>query len=502
MPNYNVLPAPNWSAIVLAGQRPGIDPLANGFALKSKASVPVMGKPMAAWVIETLLATPQIGNIIVVAQDRSMVAAPELARLIDGDRVTFAKSSGGISNSIANIIGKSPADWPVLVTTADHPLLTEEMVTEFISGADTCDLALAVVERRTVMQRYPNSNRTWLKFRGGAYSGANLFALKSPASLKALELWSQAEQDRKKALKLFWHFGPILALKAITRSITFPVAIHRAGRKLGLDASLILLSNAEAAIDVDKLSDHVQVEEILSARPKQGQANILEANLPQNGISFFDLDRTLTKNPTYTAMLAYMSWHLVRWRLLLAPVVVLAMLGYLCGLYSRRRVKEIEHWLLLGNRARRADVDKLAHQFADKLHGNGLLIAGKAAIAREKASGRQVVLATAANHFYATALAERLGISEVVATQSVWKEDQLTSSIEGENCYGLAKRQMATQYLKVRGLLRNDVHIRFYSDHISDLPTFEWADERIAVNPSRKLFEHALALNWAVVFWL
>lgn len=431
-----------------------------------------------------------------------MVTAPELARLIDGDRVTFAKSSGGISTSIASIIGKSPADWPVLVTTADHPLLTVEMVTEFISGAETCDLAVAAVERRTLMQRYPDSKRTWLKFRGGAYSGANLFALKSPASMKALELWSQAEQDRKKALKLFWHFGPVLALKAITRSITLPVAIHRAGRKLGLNASLVLISNAEAAIDVDKLSDHVQVEEILLARPKQALANKANVALPLNGVSFFDLDRTLTRNPTYTAMLVYMSWHLARWRLLLAPFVILAMLGYLCGLYSRRRVKEIEHWLLLGSRVQRNDVEHLAHKFADKLHGDGLLASGKRTIAREKASGRNVVLATAANHFYATALAERLGISEVIATQSVWKDGHLTPTIDGENCYGLAKCQMATQYLAAKGLSRNDVHVRFYSDHISDLPTFEWADEKIAVNPSRKLFEHALALNWAIVFWL
>lgn len=491
-----------WAAVVLAGQRPGVDPLANAFALESKASIPVLGKPMAAWVIETLLATPQIGNIIVVAQDRSMVDAPGLSHLIDDNRVIFAESSGGISTSIANIIGKSPADWPVLVTTADHPLLTVDMVTEFMAGADLCDLAVAAVERRTVMQRYPDSKRTWLKFRGGAYSGANLFALKSPASMKALELWSQAEQDRKKALKLFWHFGPILALKAITRSITFPVAIHRAGRKLGLDASLVLLSKAEAAIDVDNWSDHVQVEEILSARCMQALANGAEAAQPQNGVSFFDLDRTLTKNPTYSAMLAYMSWHLARWRLFLAPVVMLAMLGYLCGLYSRRRVKEIEHWLLLGNRIERADVDRLAIQFANKLHGNGLLATGKAAIAREKAAGRHVVLATAANHFYATALAERLGITEVLATQSVWKVNHLTSAIDGENCYGLAKRQMATKYLTAKGLSRNDVHIRFYSDHISDLPTFEWADEKIAVNPSRKLFKHALAHNWLIKFWM
>jgi HAD superfamily phosphoserine phosphatase-like hydrolase len=489
-----------WSAIVLAGQRPGIDPLARIFSLESKACVPIKGKPMATWVIETLLAAPQIGNIIVLAQDRQMVSALGLVELIDDDRVTFAESVGGISQSIAHIVGKAPADWPVLVTTADHPLLTVDMVNSFIDGAGLSDLSVAAVERRTVLQRYPASKRTWLKFKGGAYSGANLFALRSPATLKALELWAQAEQDRKKAFKLFWHFGPRLALRAITRTISFPSALRRAGQKLGLNASLVLLPQAEAAIDVDKISDHEQAELILSERNSLIAPPNVTANTQQT-VSIFDLDRTLTKKPTYTALLAFMAWHVSPWRLLTAPIVLLAMLGYLCGLYSRARVKEIEQWLLLGNRLKRADVEHEATLFADRLDAGGFYAAGKEAIAKDQAAGRRIILATAANQFYAAALADRLGITEVIATQSVWRDDHLTSKIAGENCYGLSKCRMAAHYLTAQGLSREDVHIRFYSDHISDLPTFEWADEQIAVNPSPKLYDHALGRNWPVLFW-
>jgi HAD superfamily phosphoserine phosphatase-like hydrolase len=489
-----------WSAIVLAGQRPGIDPLASLFSLESKACVPILDRPMASWVIETLLATPKIGNVVVLAQDRAMVSALGLAELIDDSRVTFAQSIGGISQSIANIAGQESAKWPVLITTADHPLLTVDMVSAFIDGSGNCDLAVAAVERRTMLQRYPASKRTWLKFKGGAYSGANLFALRTPATLKALELWAQAEKDRKKAFKLFWHFGPRLALRAITQTISFPLALHRAGQKLGLNASLVLLSQAEAAIDVDKISDHQQAEMILSARRASIESPVAQSNAQQS-VSIFDLDRTLTKKPTYTALLVFMAWHMSPWRLLAAPIVVLAMLGYLCGLFSRTRVKEIEQSLLLGNRIKRADVEQKAMLFANRLNASGFFAAGKAAIARDLAAGRRVILATAANQFYAASLADRLGIQEVVATQSVWRDDHLTAKITGENCYGVAKYNMTKRYLADQGLLRDDVHIRFYSDHISDLPSFEWADDPIAVNPSSKLYDHALRLNWRVLFW-
>ena len=490
-----------WSAIVLAGQRPGIDPLASIFSQESKACVPISGKPMAAWVIETLLATPQIGKIVVLAQNREMVCALGLSELIDDDRVTFAESIGGISQSIAHIVGKAPLDWPVLITTADHPLLTVEMVSGFIDGAGVSDLAVGAVERRTVLQRYPESKRTWLKFRGGAYSGANLFALRSPATLKALELWAQAEQDRKKAFKLFWHFGLRLALRGITRTISFPSALQRAGKKLGLNASLVLLPQAEAAIDVDKISDHRQAEAILSERLRSRPTPIPPATNTQQTVSIFDLDRTLTKQPTYTALLAFMSRHVAPWRLLTAPMVLLAMLGYLCGFYSRRRVKEIEHWLLLGNRVSRVDVERETKLFADHVDTDGFFRDGKAAIAKDRAAGRRIILATAANQFYAGELANKLGITDVIATQSVWHGDHLTAAIKGENCYGLSKARMTARYMEDHGIVREHAHIRFYSDHISDLPTFDWVDEKIAVNPSRKLYDHALGLNWPVLFW-
>ena len=490
-----------WNVILLAGQRPGPDPLAEHFGTGGKASIPISGKPMWTYVLKTLLATPQIGKIVILAQDRSMVCGPGTRGLIDSERVIFAESVGGIAHSISAVIGRSPLTWPVLITTADHPLLTPEMVSEFIKGVGGSDLAVAAIERRTVMQRYPMSKRTWLKFRHGAFSGANLFALKSPATIKALELWSKAEQDRKQALKLFWHFGPVLALRALVRTISFPAALHAAGRKLGVNASLVLLRHPEAAIDVDKLSDHKQVEGIFRERAKTGKKSTALVNCALEQVSIFDLDRTLTRQPTYTALLAYISWRVAPWRLLMAPLVILAMLGYLCKFYSRKRVKEIEQWLLLGSGLKQSVIDCEVEHFADRLASNGFFDEGRATIARESAAGHRVILATAANGFYAHALAKRLGIEDVVATPSLWKDGLLKSKIDGTNCYGLAKREMVERHLNAKGLKRENLHIRFYSDHISDLPMFNWADEPIAVNPSIKLFKYALALDWRIKFW-
>ena len=258
--------APVWTAIVLAGQRPGPDPLASHFGEQYKALVPVGGVPMIERVVGCLLRVPQIVKIIILAQDPQAVMQRTGGWPGQEERIATVASGSGIAASIAAVLNTPSPHWPVLVTTADHALLTPEMVEEFLAGAGEGDLSVGAVERRTILSRYPDTVRTWLKFADGAYSGANLFALRTERARRALDLWSSAERDRKRAFKLFWHFGPLLAFRAIFRLVGFRQAIALAGQRLGIDARLVELSIPEAAIDVDKVSDHILVERIVAGR--------------------------------------------------------------------------------------------------------------------------------------------------------------------------------------------------------------------------------------------
>jgi len=145
------------------------------------------------------------------------------------------------------------------------------MVQTFLAqaGRAGADVSVAMVEKQVMLAEYPDTRRTWLRFRDGHWSGANLFALQTQRAQAALTLWSAAEQDRKKAWKLFLHFGPMLAVRALTRTIGLADALARAGQRLGLSARLIAMPMAEAAIDVDKPADHLLAETILARRSDQ-----------------------------------------------------------------------------------------------------------------------------------------------------------------------------------------------------------------------------------------
>ena len=251
-----------YTAIVLAGSRPGPDPFAKQFGNDIKALIAVGGEPMVRRPVRALLASPQIGEVIVLAQETG-----RLADVIPSNpHVTFQPSSGTIAETMLAICMDPRTHWPLLVTTADHALLDPSMIAEFCAGAAASDIAVGVVERDVLMRRFPGSQRTWLKFRGGAYTGANLFALNSAKSAAAIELWRTIEQDRKKGWRVVGVLGPFVLIGTLLRLLSIDNVLALLGRKIGVTIRAVRLSDPVAGVDVDKPADHTLVEAILAGR--------------------------------------------------------------------------------------------------------------------------------------------------------------------------------------------------------------------------------------------
>ncbi|WP_156679131.1 nucleotidyltransferase family protein [Sphingomonas profundi] len=259
------------TALLLAGNRPGVDPLAAAFGVPFKALVPVGGEAMLARVARTLVEHPRIGRVILLSQAMDAFAAhPDTAWIAAHPDIVMEAAGGSVSGAIAEALARHPAGFPFLVTTADHPLLDAAMLDAFIAPALAAgtDVAVGLVARRTLLAAYPDNRRTWLRFRGGAYSGANLFLLATPRALTAVNLWRTIEQQRKKGRTVIGAFGPMILAGVALRLFTLRGALVRAGRRLGMTAAAIELPIAEACIDVDKPADHALASEILARRAR------------------------------------------------------------------------------------------------------------------------------------------------------------------------------------------------------------------------------------------
>ena len=244
-------------ALVLAGQRPGGDPLASSLGISHKALIPVGGKPMLSRVIETLQNVAVISDITIVTEE------PQRMQHLANTGWLEAKDTPSLSAAA----GLAALGAPLLITTADHALLQPAHIETFLQDIPPqVDVAAALVARDVIETRFPLVKRTYIPFRGGGYSGANLFLLQTDDAMKAVEFWRRIEMNRKKPWHIAKAFGPWLLLNFLLRRFDMKDALSRAGQAMGVRAAGVSLPFAEAAVDVDKASDLELAELIVAGK--------------------------------------------------------------------------------------------------------------------------------------------------------------------------------------------------------------------------------------------
>lgn len=219
-------------------------------------------------------------------------------------------------------------------------------------------------------------------------------------------------------------------------------------------------------------------------------------------LAIYDMDKTITRRATWTPFLIHAATARAKWRLALWPLAGVASAAYLAKLISRARLKEITHRLMIGRAIPPDELAAVAEAFADDVAAAGMFGDARARVEADRASGWEPVLATASHGYYARAIAARLGVGHVIATQARLDRDgNVLAKLEGENCYGAGKLRMIEAWLAREGLGRGDVRVRFYSDHVSDAPVLAWADEAYAVNAHGPLRKLAAVKGWTVLDW-
>lgn len=256
-----------FNALVLAGRRGDDDPLAEAAGAPHRALLDIHGTPMLDRVLERLCEHPRIGRVLLSIDAPELLRRfPALQARVDVGDVGLVPVASSPSRSVLAGLDALGFDDPILVTTADHALLDDAMIDHFLDNAalSGADLALALVPSRVLRTRFPDAQRTYLPFRNEKYSGANLFAFLTPASREVAVFWQRAEAYRKTPWKLVRHFGLGTLVLFLVRALDLDAAFRRVSRALGVEVHAIEIPIAEAAVDVDKLSDLELVREILA----------------------------------------------------------------------------------------------------------------------------------------------------------------------------------------------------------------------------------------------
>ena len=242
------------SALILAGTRPGGDPFTASQGVSHKALIELAGQPLLARVHAALVAAG-VTRIAVSADAPEVVA---LARQLGAEVVA---PDTGPSGSVAR--GFALLGAPMLVTTADHALLRPEWVRDFVAETPAgADVAVLLARREAVEQALPGSQRTWLRFADGDWSGCNLFHIATPQGEAAIATWQQVEADRKRPWRIAARLGLGTLWSYWRGRLTLAGALARLGRRIGVTAAVVTAHDGLAAIDVDKAQDLADVRKI------------------------------------------------------------------------------------------------------------------------------------------------------------------------------------------------------------------------------------------------
>lgn len=252
-----------FSAVVLAADRTNNDPVAQAAGVPCKALSPVAGIPMVLRVIAALEASTEVQSVLLCGPPEPvLMASAELREGISADRFSWLPNQTSLSASAYHAMMTLAPEAPVLLTTADHALLTPRVVDYFCANArdNGYDAVIALAPYAQVEAAYPGIRRTVLRFQDNAYCGCNLYAFLTPRSRLLADFWRRVESQRKKPWRIIRLLGWTAVLRYLLGRLSLGASLEQLSTRLELRLGAVILPFPEAAVDVDSVDDWRFVE--------------------------------------------------------------------------------------------------------------------------------------------------------------------------------------------------------------------------------------------------
>jgi molybdopterin-guanine dinucleotide biosynthesis protein A len=259
---------PLLAAVVLAGRSPDEEDLLARYSQgRTKALIPIAGRPMITYVIEALAGCRYMQRIVVVGlppEERSGLSIPADHVPDQGDML--ANAEAGIRHAVTQL----PELTGVLISGADLPLLTPAVVDQFVEGCIETDhdLYYGVVERSVMEGRFPTSRRTYVRLADGEFAGGDLILVGPGVAAADRELWRRLSSARKNPVRQARMLGgPWPLIRLLSGRMSLREGERWASRALRLRGRAVICPCPEVGMDVDKPFQLEIARAELEARP-------------------------------------------------------------------------------------------------------------------------------------------------------------------------------------------------------------------------------------------
>lgn len=120
-----------------------------------------------------------------------------------------------------------------------------------------------------------------------------------------------------------------------------------------------------------------------------------------------------------------------------------------------------------------------------------------ALIDQHRQQGDTLLIITATNRFVTAPIAERLGISHLLASEPEIIDGRYTGRACGIPCFQEGKVTRLQQWLEQEAITHDTRY--FYSDSANDLPLLQQVNRPVAVDPDPRLQKYAEDHSWPII---
>jgi len=253
-----------YNALVLAGSK-GKSVLEISNKVENKALIIINNRPIIDYVIEALNEAEKIGKIVVVGPKAKLYSyiGRKVEKILEEKDSLLQNLEIGMNFIKANFIKSGEK---VLIITSDIPLITSQAIDDFIEKCleKEADIYYPIMRKENILERYPETKRTYVKTKDGELCGGNMFLISPKLFYHKKELIKEAYDNRKEVKKFAKVLGLKLILKFLFKTITVTDIEKKVSEVLGCKGVAVVTPFPETMIDLDKPSDLELIQKCLS----------------------------------------------------------------------------------------------------------------------------------------------------------------------------------------------------------------------------------------------
>jgi len=216
----------------------------------AKGLVPINGRPMYEYVVGALDRCEKIGRVCLVLPVEHFLSGVS-------NKAEVVVAGGDLPDVIKTGIDFLSTKNPVLIMSADIPLITPEAIDDFLKRCEAheAELYYPIVSYDEVEKRFPGVERTYVRLKEGRFTGGNVILVDPEFVARNMDNIKWIYELRKKPFAIAKELGFSFLIGFMLGSLTIGQLEKQVGKLTRATCVSIITPFAEIGIDVDKKSD-------------------------------------------------------------------------------------------------------------------------------------------------------------------------------------------------------------------------------------------------------